>query len=221
MYKVAQCWDDGVVNDILVAEICRKYGAKATFNICPASRKKNTRSTGSWKYRDVFEVISLSLSEMPSVYEGFQVASHTMNHPHCTELSPEEFRREAMDARKYIEDTWQREATGFAWPFGQWNQSCVDILREEGFSYGRTTANKDVVIPCEEPLTLPTQCHFLNPDFKNIWRKAKETGVFYFWGHSYEMMDDPVLRAGYENLIREISADQEACWVDVVDLVKA
>ena len=31
MIKVAQCWDDGVLNDIKVAELCRKYNAKATF----------------------------------------------------------------------------------------------------------------------------------------------------------------------------------------------
>ena len=36
MIKVAQCWDDGVINDIKVADLCRKYGAKATFNLNPA-----------------------------------------------------------------------------------------------------------------------------------------------------------------------------------------
>ena len=119
MYKVAQCWDDGVANDIIVAEICRKYGAKATFNINPGNNKKDVRYS-KWKHQD-FEVFKLSLAEMPSVYAGLTVASHTMTHQHPKSLSPEEFRREAVDARKFIEDTWQREARGFAWPYGEYD----------------------------------------------------------------------------------------------------
>ena len=211
MYRVAQCWDDGVVNDIIVAEICRKYQAKATFNINPGLRDRTKRKCG-WSFQG-FDVYGLALNEMPSVYEGFQVASHTMTHPHPSQISPEEFRREA------VEDVWQREARGFAWPFGDFNDECVKILREEGFAYGRTTRNVDSVIPCEEPMALPSNCHFLNPDFDRIREKAKKTGVFYFWGHSYEMKDDPRLRERYESIIRDISADPEARWVDVVDLV--
>ena len=218
MYQVAQCWDDGVVNDIIVAEICRKYNAKATFNINPGLRDKTKRKCG-WKFQD-FEVYGLALDEMPSVYEGFQVASHTMTHPRPTQIPLEQFRMEATDARKYIEDVWQREARGFAWPCGDYNDDCIKVLREEGFAYGRTTKNAEIVIPCEEPLALPSHCHFLNPDFDRIREKAKETGTFYFWGHNYEMKDDPRLRERYEAIIREISADPEAVWVDVIDLVK-
>jgi len=218
MYKVAQCWDDGVVNDVIVAEICRKYNAKATFNINPGRRDKTLRKC-QWTYQD-FDVLGLALDEMPSVYEGFQVASHTMTHPNPAKISPAEFRREAVDARKYIEDVWQREARGFAWPYGVYNDVCVEILREEGFAYGRTTKNVESVIPCEEPLALPSNCHFLNPDFFAILEKAKKTGNFYFWGHSYEMKNDPALRNRYENIIRTISADPDAVWVDVIDLVK-
>ena len=35
MVKVATCWDDGVLNDIRLADIFRKYNAKATFNLNP------------------------------------------------------------------------------------------------------------------------------------------------------------------------------------------
>ncbi|MBR4220923.1 MAG: hypothetical protein IKR81_07200, partial [Victivallales bacterium] len=45
--KVAQCWDDGVCNDIRVTEILRKYNAKATFNLNPGSHGM-TRVPSSW-----------------------------------------------------------------------------------------------------------------------------------------------------------------------------
>ena len=104
-------------------------------------------------------------------------------------------------------------------PFGEYNQTCIGILREEGFVYGRTCANTDRVLPCGEPLVAATSMHWLNPDFALRLEKARESGVFYFWGHSYEMKDDPRLRERYESIIRDISADPEARWVDVVDLV--
>ena len=31
--KVVQCWDDGVITDIRLIEILKKYNAKATFNL--------------------------------------------------------------------------------------------------------------------------------------------------------------------------------------------
>ena len=35
--KVVQCWDDGVVNDVRLTNLLRKYNAKATFNLNPGN----------------------------------------------------------------------------------------------------------------------------------------------------------------------------------------
>ena len=35
MLKVVQCWDDGVINDIRLTDLLRRWGAKATFNLNP------------------------------------------------------------------------------------------------------------------------------------------------------------------------------------------
>ena len=216
MYKVAQCWDDGVVNDIQVAEICRRHGAKATFNLNPGLHQAVRIVRG--KHQD-FDVERLGNREFKSVYEGFELASHTMTHPWPSKIEPELFRQEAVDARKYIEDLVQREQRGFAWPFGDAPDACAEILREEGFAYGRTTKNVADILENADLMKLPAHCHFADPDFDQIWEAAKKTGVFYFWGHSYEMKDDPVLWKRYEEQIRLISADPEALWVNVVDLV--
>lgn len=217
MYKVAQCWDDGVVTDIIVADLCRKYNAKATFNLNPGLNARDARIFG-WEY-DGFRVIRLALSEMPSVYDGFQLASHTMHHLDAGAVTPDEFRRDAADARKYIEDIWQREAPGFAWPYGGYNDACIAALREEGFIYGRTVENASDILAGGEPLALPSHCHFLNPDIGVIREAAKKTGCFYFWGHSYEMKDDPALAKRYEDLLAAIADDPEAEWADVAELV--
>lgn len=42
--------------------------------------------------------------------------------------------------------------------------------------------------------------------------------MFYFWGHSYEMMDDPKLWDEFESKIAFLSQDPRTEWVDVRDL---
>ena len=216
--KVAQCWDDSVLNDLKVMELCRKYGARATFNLNPGLLDRTSRKLG-WVYRG-FEVRRFSQAELTDVYEGFQVANHTMTHPDPTKITPEEFRREVMDCRHFLEDAFQREIRGFAWPYGAYNDACLAIARECGLAYGRTTLNTDRVLPVADPLALHSSCHFQNPDFDRIRERARESGVFYFWGHSYEMMDDPALFAAYERQLATLAEDPEVEWVDVIDLVR-
>ena len=72
---------------------------------------------------------------------------------------------------------------------------------------------------CPQPLALASSCHFLSRDFWSIFEAAKKTGVFYFWGHSYEMMDCPQIWQRFELAIRLLSEDPEVEWVNVIDLV--
>ena len=71
---VVQCWDDGVAEDIKVADICRKYNAKATFNLCSGLFKKERGEP--WKRPSGQEVFRLALGELHSVYDGFDIANH-------------------------------------------------------------------------------------------------------------------------------------------------
>ena len=222
MVKVAQCWDDGVLNDVRLTELLRKYNAKATFNLNPGLHEKSRRITDrGHKFKDVYFTGKLSLDELTDVYEGFQVASHGMRHKNAGLVPDDEFMADALDARKYLEDRFQRECRGFAWPCGRHTPETRRRMHEAGFAYGRTTGNTDCVVPCKDTMALDSSCHFLNPDFRKIFEKAKNSsGVFYFWGHSYEMMDDRQLWAQTEENIRFLSEDPDVVWVDVIDLVK-
>ena len=93
-------------------------------------------------------------------------------------------------------------------------------MKEAGFAYGRTTQYVEQVLPCSEPMTLHSNCHFLNVNFWDIFEKARPCGYFYFWGHSYEMMDDPELWKSYEDKLRRLNEDPEVEWINVIDLVK-
>ena len=220
MVKVAQCWDDGVLNDIKLTDLLRKYGAKATFNLNPALHYAKERFHSGWKYKD-YSPGKLAWNEVTSVYEGFDVASHTMCHCNAGMVDDKVFFAEAVMAKDILEDLFQKECTGFAWPCGKYTKKTADMLLEAGFTYGRTVETTDRVSGFSHPMILHSSCHFLSPDFWNAFEKAKTTdGIFYFWGHSYEMMDDPKLWAEFESKLQRLACDSEVEWISTTELVK-
>ena len=46
---------------------------------------------------------------------------------------------------------------------------------------------------------------------------ARTCGVFYFWGHSYEMITE-AMWTEFEDLTERISFDAKSRWADVADL---
>ena len=221
--KVVQCWDDGVINDIRLTELLRKYNAKATFNLNPGLMK-DERIPDGWRAKGEAGGLNgyipgkLSLKDIPEIFEGFEVASHCWNHENANLVPADEFVRSAVDARNYLEDVLQRSCPGFAWPFGAYTPETCAGLRAAGFAYGRTCKNVDFVTECEDAMALPSNCHFLHRDFYNIYEKAKACGVFYFWGHSYELTQYDKFWEHFEMRLQYINEDPDAEWADVKDI---
>ena len=114
---------------------------------------------------------------------------------------------------------FEKECRGFAWPCGRVTDSTARLLREAGFAYGRTTAITEDVTNCADTMRLASSCHFHDPAFYAKYEEAKKTGVFYFWGHTYEMFDYDQLYLQLEDRIRYITEDPESEWADVIDIV--
>ena len=227
MVKVACCWDDGVVNDIRLIELLRKYHAKATFNLNPGNMTPQRGTpewvpptAQGWSYQG-FRDGKVGLNELRDIYGDFQVASHGWFHKHAHRVSTEEFIKDAVDARKYLEDVFQRECPGFAWPHGAYTTETCYRMLEEGFAYGRTTEYTDHVGKTDAPMRLQSSCHYLNWQFNEKFQAAKASGdIFYFWGHSYEMMDCENLWRQLEMKLAMLAADPDVEWIDVIDIVR-
>ncbi|MBR1609402.1 MAG: polysaccharide deacetylase family protein [Kiritimatiellae bacterium] len=228
-FKVCTCWDDGVVNDIRLAGLFRKYGAKATFNLNPGLLKEERTESrwadplhDGWACRG-FCTGKLALRDVPEVYAGFELASHCWRHENAGSIPDADWIKAALDARHWLEDVAQKPCLGFAWPCGISTPGTVAALRAAGFAYGRSTKTADDVLRDNpEPMTLKSNCHF--QDTRRFWscyKAARESGgVFYFWGHSYEMMDYDRFWEQMENALRYIAEDPDAEWIDVVDAAR-
>jgi len=211
---VVQCWDDGVTTDVKLVDILRRYGAKATFNLNFGLHSPERKP--GWIFKDT-EVRRLGWNEVLGVYDGFSIANHSLTHPRLDQIPIEEARREIVEGRDLLEQHFQQDVRGFAYPYGTYNEAVMDILRESGHIYARTTCNVDRPCPPDNPMEFHSNCHFLCEDFWSRYEAAREGGVFYFWGHSYEMISDQMW-ADFEHKVERISADPAAQWADVADL---
>jgi peptidoglycan-N-acetylglucosamine deacetylase len=214
--KIVQCWDDANVDDIRLIDILRGYGAKATFNINFGLHGEDRYL--SWLYQDTKEVWKLALPELRQVYAGFLVANHSLTHAWPTRIPPEGLELEIRQGKDRLEQHFGCAVKGFAYPFGDYNRAVKDAVRAAGHVYARTVRNTGCVFPPLDPMELHPSRHHAAPDFWEEYARVRaEDGVFYFWGHSYEMVNEEDWQI-FEEKVARIAADPQAEWVDLPEL---
>ncbi len=208
---VVQCWDDGVTTDVRLTDILRRHGAKATFNLNPGTHREE-RGSG-WTHKNT-EVLRLGRNELRDVYDGFTIGSHTVTHPRLERIPIDAARAEISEGRRQLQDLFGQPVYGFAYPCGTYNEEVMEAVREAGHRYARTTQRADRPFPPDDPMALHPCGHFLDADLPEKYEAAKPGGVFYFWGHSYEMISEDMWTA-FEGFIEHISADPDSRWGEV------
>lgn len=217
MIKIVQCWDDGVVDDIRLCELLRAHGSRATFNLNYGLH--GAERDHGWLYQKTKLVQRLARHELRATYEGFVIANHTLTHPFPSRLTPEQWHREVTEGRQRLQDHFQQEVRGFAYPYGEHDARQADIVRATGHVYGRTCLNATPCLPAAEPMRLATDCHHADPAFWERYAAAKAAGApaFYFWGHSYEFMTEADW-ADFAAKLRRFNADSDTRWADLPEL---
>ncbi|MCR4719663.1 MAG: polysaccharide deacetylase family protein [Firmicutes bacterium] len=188
---VTLSYDDGVVQDIRLSEIAKKYGLKITFNINTGLYMQENAKRDKFYGR-------LKLSEAQKLYlnSGNEVAVHTLTHPFLVKLSDTEIINEVMTDRKNILKQYGCTANGMAYPQGSYNDRVIEILRKCGIAYSRTTKSTENFEFPTDWITLHPTCHHNNPKLMELaeqFVQGKRLGrsrMFYLWGHSYEFDDN-------------------------------
>ena len=106
--------------------LLKKYGFTATFYIWVAVVGLKHHMT--WD-----EVKALDA-------QGMQIGCHTMTHPFLTRVKSDDvLRKEIVGAKQKIEAHIGTPVTSIAYPFGQYNERVVAMVREAGFTSARST----------------------------------------------------------------------------------
>ena len=193
MKAVTFSYDDGVHQDIRLVELFNKYGLKATFNI-------NSELLGVESFWNVGENPidrhTITAPEMKSLYEGHEVAVHTLTHPFLPDLPDEEIIRQVEEDRKNLEKIMGYDICGMAYPCGGENNNdrVAEIIRANTkIKYSRTIVSSYSFEVQENLLRFnPTIMHteFEKLDElmdKFIALKPDKPQILYIWGHSYEL----------------------------------
>jgi len=97
-------------------------------------------------------------------------------------------------------------------------------VRAAGYRFARGAREQAEVIPSGSPWRhdfreFYPSCHFLAPDFWERYdRQRNENGVFFFWGHSYELDGEDGWRE-FEDRVRGISLDPQSRWSFLYELL--
>lgn len=194
MKAVTFSYDDGVTQDIRLAELFHKYGLKATFNL-------NSSLLGQHAslIRDGVEIRhdKVSPADVRHIYDGHEIAAHTLTHPTLTHITDkEEWFHQTEDDRLRLSELAGYEVVGFAYPGGgiNYNTEIAEFIRRNtGIRYCRTTvANHTFSLQDDLYEFQPTVYHHTEMDMmfalarKFLESTPTEPQIFYIWGHSYE-----------------------------------
>lgn len=179
-------YDDGSVSDVKMVEILNRYGVKATFNL----------NSGRFS-QDGVHCITEEQAKTLYTPNGHEVAAHGYRHLSLTEVDAPMAVDDVLSDVKKLEEIFGRRMIGMAYANGRFDDNVVEILRNCGVKYCRTTkSTEDFTVP-DDWLRLPATCHHDNPRLMELAEKFLEdaTGgyywsqkpkLFYLWGHSYE-----------------------------------
>lgn len=217
--RVTCSWDDAHRDDVRLAEILRKHKAKGTFFIYPENYVLYTKDPEAALKKDPFLIVPHE--RFVKAYDGMEVGAHGFQHPDMRKLTPEELWFQLTESKRVLEEWFRRPIVGMAYPNGAYNPEVEEAVRKAGYTYSRTVEKSPSVFPVENPTALKVSVHFKDAAFWDEFERVKKTGgVFYFWGHSYEIKDEQEWR-DLEDKVQRLSADPSVQWVTNAELFKA
>lgn len=186
-------YDDGVTQDIRLVELLNKYNLKCTFNINSEllGRKGFANNKGSRVSH-----YKVHPEDVKTIYEGHEVAVHTLRHPNLTTLEEPEIIRQVEQDRLNLSELVGYEVVGMAYPCGGVNNDdrVADIIKKNtGVKYSRTiTSTRKFEMQDNLFRFNPTIYHRQLDSMMDLGQKFVELEtdtpkLFYIWGHSYEM----------------------------------
>lgn len=216
-------FDDGMVADRRLISLMNEYGLIGTFHL-------NSNKLGTKDY--------LTKEEIKVVYKGHEVSAHTVNHPNLTNISRVEVLYEVGEDRRELELLSGNFVRGMSYPFGNYNDSVIELIHSLGIEYARTV--KDTYsfgIPDEFLKWHPTIHQFgkayFTPDHPED--DKKELAGFYqvvnhflntdslalmdVWGHSWENDGAGDRWTEMEKFFKMVSRNPEIYYTTQIGLV--
>lgn len=86
--------------------------------------------------------------------DGVSIGAHTCTHPSLPLLKRDSLEREISASRQQCEEITGRRVAGFAYPFGDFDDSTAEAVRSAGMDYAVTTLPREAGLRVD-PFRLP------------------------------------------------------------------
>ncbi len=205
-------YDDGITQDIRLIELLNKYNLKGTFNL--NSELLGTSTISTWDNTRIARYV-VHANDVKYIYEGHEVAAHTLTHPNLTTLEDTEVLRQIRQDQANLSELVGYPVVGLAYPCGDVNhdERVVDIIKNKtSIRYCRTVATTGKFEPPPDLYRFsPTAYHRMDYDqlmrlgeaFVNL--ETDTPKILSIYGHSYEMDFSSDLWVKLEEFFRLIS----------------
>ena len=132
---------------------------------------------------------------------------------------------EVIEDRKALEELVGYPVRRMAYPFGTYNEKVIDVLRQTGIVYSRTTENNPCCFPPVEPLAWTSTGHMfsknpcpVNENFEKLYSNKNYSGVFYIWGHTYEFDRAGADWSDLERIFKPLSGNSDVWYCTNIEL---
>lgn len=212
-------YDDGVQQDVRFVQLLNRYGLKGTFNL----NSELMRSEFSWTHPCGMEVKRLSETRAKGLYDGHEIASHTLTHPYMHDLSEGELMYQLGRDRENLEALFGCPVRGFAVPFDYYSDAIAGCAARCGFEYARMSEFSGSYSPCTDWYHWKTGVYHIEPNLTDFvagfLNTEQELAVCQIVGHSYDL-DAENLWGTMELICAAVAAQPDVWFCTNLELVR-
>jgi hypothetical protein len=180
-------YDDGVLQDVRLVQLLNSYGIKGTFNLNSGLMEQEFE----WVHPNGMTVKRLSREAVTGLYDGHEIASHSLTHPYMSSLSRQEVLHEMSRDKENLERLFGREVWGFALPFRYYSDMIAQCARETGFRYARISEFKNDYHPWQDRYYWKCGFYHIEPGLweyvEGFLQTHEELALCQIIGHSYDL----------------------------------
>lgn len=212
-------YDDGILQDVRFVDLLNKYGLKGTFNL----NSQLMEDEFQWIHPNGMVVKRLSKDAVRHLYDGHEIAAHTLTHPYLNDKTDSELEWEIGEDKRRLEEIFGREVVGFGVPFHFYNEKIADCVRKCGFEYGRMSEETRNYLPWQDPYFWCCGIFHLAPELdeyvEGFFQTNEELALCQIVGHSYDL-DAEHMWDKMEVILARMAADPAVCSMTHLELVR-
>jgi hypothetical protein len=119
---ITTSWDDGNPLDLKLAELLKKYDVPATFYIPIVYEKRGC----------------MTPQQVREIAHSFDIGGHGYYHVRLNKIPSNEAEKGVVEGKKRLEEIIGREVFSFAYPYGNFNDDLIGIVKRADFIGART-----------------------------------------------------------------------------------